>query len=111
MKVKYTNKSGSLCVDFDASSQKELFSQLAMFQEVFDETTCGKCGSDNLKFVVRNVDDNEYYELRCMDCGAKLLFGVNKNGRNLFPKKKDDKGNWLPDRGWIKWDKNLQKNV
>lgn len=111
MKVKYTTRSASLSVEFDVTSQKQLFEELALFQEVFDECACGKCGSENLKFVTRTVDDNTYYELRCLDCGAKLTFGVNKNGKTLFPKRKDENGQWLPDRGWVKWDKNLQKNV
>ena len=72
------------------------------FQEVFEESKCGKCGSENLKFVVRTVDDNEYFELRCMDCGAKLAFGSMKKGGGLFPKRKDG-DNWLPDNGWTKW--------
>jgi hypothetical protein len=40
-----------------------------------EKAKCGVCGSENIKFVVRVVDDNEYYELRCMDCGAILSFG------------------------------------
>jgi ribosomal protein L40E len=69
---------------------------------VFEETKCGKCGSENLRFVVRTVDENEYFELRCMDCGAKLAFGSMKKGGGLFPKRKDG-DNWLPDGGWLKW--------
>ena len=23
----------------------------------------------------------------------------------LFPRRKDKEGNWLPDSGWVKWDK------
>ena len=62
------------------NDQKSIFAEIAKFQEVFEETVCGKCGSDNVKFVVRTVDENEYYELRCADCGARLAFGVNKKG-------------------------------
>ena len=80
-----------------------MFSQLSAFQEVFGETTCGKCGSDNLRFVVRENEGNEYYELRCLDCGAKLQYSVNKKGGTLFPKRKNAEGEWLPDKGWTKW--------
>tara|TARA_Y100001938_G_scaffold145561_1_gene222497 strand:+ start:2524 stop:2853 length:330 start_codon:yes stop_codon:yes gene_type:complete len=107
MKVKY--QSGKISVEFDCDTQKELFAQLASFQEVFCETKCGKCGSENLKFVVRQVDGNEYHEIRCLDCGAKLQFGVNKKGGALFPKRKDGDGNWLPDKGWTKWNPKTKK--
>ncbi len=101
--MKATFSSGKLTASFECDTQKDLFNQLASFQEVFGQTTCGKCGSENVRFVVRNVDDNEYYELRCVDCGARLAFGVNKKGGGLFPKRKDGDGNWLPNNGWTKW--------
>ena len=101
--MKVTYQSGKLSVQFDCETQKDLFSQLSSFQEVFNETQCGKCGSENLRFVVRHNDGNEYYELRCLDCGAKLQYGVNKKGGTLFPKRKNAEGEWLPDRGWTKW--------
>jgi len=107
MKVKY--QSGKISVEFDCDTQKELFAQLASFQEVFCETKCEKCGSENLRFVVRQVDGNEYHEIRCLDCGAKLQFGVNKKGGALFPKRKDADGNWLPDKGWTKWNPKTKK--
>jgi translation initiation factor 2 beta subunit (eIF-2beta)/eIF-5 len=101
--MKVTYQEGKLSVQLECDSQKELFTQLAQFQEVFSETKCGKCGSENLRFVVRENDGNEYYELRCLDCGAKLAFGVMKKGGGLFPRRKDSDGNWLPDKGWTKW--------
>lgn len=110
MKIRYQDSNGSFSVELEGDTQKDLFSNLAKFQEIFGETSCGKCGSTNLKFVVRNVDDNEYYEIRCLDCGARLQFGCNKKGGGLFPKKKDENGNWLPDRGWVKYNKSTGKN-
>ena len=87
MKLNY--KLGNLNVEFECDTPKEVFSQLSVFQEVFGETKCGKCGSENLRYVVRMVDDNQYYEIRCQDCGARLAFGANKKGGGLFPKRKD----------------------
>tara|TARA_Y100000004_G_C8826744_1_gene374345 strand:- start:27 stop:356 length:330 start_codon:yes stop_codon:yes gene_type:complete len=101
MKVNYNL--GKLNVAFESETVRELWKQLATFQEVFGETACGKCGSENLRFVVRENDGNEYYELRCTDCGARLAFGANKKGGGLFPRRKDADGNWLPDNGWQKW--------
>ena len=103
MKVTYTTKGARLAVEFEADNQRDLFSQLGTFQEVFENSVCGKCGSENLRFVVRTVDENQYYEIRCTDCGARLEFGSMKKGRGLFPKRKDKEGNWLPDGGWVKW--------
>ena len=109
MKVKYQTKNGRISVELEGDSQREIFSQIAKFQEVFEETMCGKCGSENLRFVVRNVDDNLYYELRCMDCQAKLAVGSHKKGGGLFPKRKDG-DDWLPNRGWVKWNPKTEKN-
>lgn len=103
MKVNYTTGSGRMSAEFEAESHRDLFEQLNRFQEVFEEDTCGKCGSHDIKFVVRTVDGNSYYELRCANCGARLSFGANKTGGGLFPKRKDAEGNWLPDNGWTKW--------
>ena len=91
--------------EIESEGQKELFKELATVQEIFGESKCGVCGSENIKFVVRTVEDNEYYELRCMDCGATLSFGQHKKGGTLFPKRKDENGNWLENGGWHKWQK------
>ena len=107
MKVTYT--SGKISVEIEADTQIELFQRLANFQEIFAETKCGKCDSENIRFQVRNVDDNLYYELKCVDCGAKLAFGVMKKGGRLFPKRKDNEGKWLPNGGWVKWNPDTQR--
>ena len=109
MKVNYSTGNGRLSVELNAETQPDLFEQLAYFQEVFGETGCGKCGSENLRFQVRTVEDNLYYELRCLDCGAKLAFGAMKKGGRLFPRRKNKDGEWLPDRGWVKWNKETQQ--
>ena len=110
MKVNYTTQSGNIKGELSADDQKAIFNEIAKFQEVFEETVCVKCGSHNVRFVVRTVDDNDYYELRCRDCGARLAFGVNKKGGTLFPKRKDADGNWLPNNGWVKWNPKTEQN-
>ena len=102
MKAKY-KVGDKLEFELDGAGQKELFKEIANIQEIFGEVKCGVCGSENIKFVVRVVDDNEYYELRCMDCGAVLGFGQHKKGGTLFPKRKDGDGNWLDNKGWYKY--------
>jgi hypothetical protein len=104
MKVLY-KASDKLTFELEGSGQKEIFKELAIIQEIFAEESCGLCGSKSLKFVVRNVDGNDYYELRCNDCGAILAFGQHKKGGTLFPRRKDDDNNWLPNKGWHKYQK------
>ena len=102
MRLSYTTKNKRLQVEIEAESQRELFAELNKFQEVFENDVCGKCKSEDIQYIVRTVDDNQYYELRCGSCGAKLAFGAHKKGGGLFPKRKDG-DTWLPDNGWQKW--------
>jgi len=110
MKLTYTTKNERISVEIEGDSHRELFTQIGKFQEIFEEDACGKCGHDHVRFVVRTVDDNQYHELRCKSCGARLSFGSNKKGGGLFPKRKDSEGNWLPDGGWVKWNPKTEKN-
>lgn len=107
MKVKY-KVGDKLEFELEGSGQKEIFKELAIIQEIFAEEHCGLCESHNLKFTVRTVEGNDYYELRCADCGAVLAFGQHKKGGTLFPKRKDDQGNYLKNKGWHKWTKDNQ---
>jgi len=102
MKLTY-QVNNKLTFELEGDGQKEIFKELSAIQEIFSEESCGLCKSTNLKYVVRNVDGNDYYELRCADCGAILAFGQHKKGGTLFPRRKDDDGKWLPNRGWHKY--------
>jgi len=96
-------------VKFQAKSDKELFEMMAHVDEVFGHHVCGMCGSENLRYVVREDDEgNKYYEVKCLDCGARLSFGQVKkpeNGCFLFPRKAEEKDNVEigKDRRWHKW--------
>jgi len=109
MKVSYTTGNGRLTVELEGETQRDLFDRIGKFQEVFEESACGKCGSENLKFITRDVDGNVYYELRCSDCFAKLAFGCHKVGGGLFPKRKDADNNRLNDNGWVRWNRETNK--
>lgn len=104
MKLKY-RVNDKLEFELEGAGQKEIFKELATIQEIFSEERCGLCEKHNLKYVARNVDGNDFFELRCADCGAILAFGQHKKGGTLFPKRKDEDGKWLPNRGWHKWQK------
>ncbi len=98
---------GRLTIEAQGETIKDLFRELATADEVFAaESECGICGSPDIGMQVRTVDSYQFYELKCksQDCGAKFAFGQSKNGGGLFPKRKDEDGNWLPHGGWSKWE-------
>lgn len=102
MKAKY-KVNDKIEFELEAGGQKELFKELAVIQEIFGENVCGVCNQQDIKYVVRNVDDNDYFELRCNKCGATLSFGQHKKGGTLFPKRKNEDGGYMDNRGWYKW--------
>jgi len=113
MKVQYTSSDGRLTVEVEGEKQKDVFSELAKFQEVFEHSVCGKCGSTDTRFVVRNVQDNDFYEIHCQSskCRARLAFGQHKGkDGTLFPRRKSEEGSWLPNNGWVKFDINTGKS-
>jgi len=106
MKLNYTTKNGRISVELEGDAQTDIWEKLANFQEIFEETACGKCGSENLRFVTRqDKEDNKYYELRCLEkgCRARLSYGCHKKGGGLFPKRKDEQGTWKGNNGWTVW--------
>jgi len=90
MKILY-KANDRLQFELEGAGQKEVFKELAIIQEIFSEDKCGSCGKTSIKYVCRNVEGNDYYELRCNDCGSVLSFGQHKKGGTLFPKRKDEK--------------------
>lgn len=106
MKAIYKTINGRLAFEIQAEDVKTIFRQISEVQEVFDaDATCGCCGSTNLRYMARKVDDYDFYELSCKDCSARFAFGQAKKGGALFPKRKDEDGHWLPNRGWSKYQK------
>ena len=102
MKASY-KVSDTLQFEVEGEGQKEIFKELSSIQEIFGESECGMCKNTNLRFAVRTVEDNDYYEIRCTDCAATLSFGQHKKGGTLFPKRKDNDGNWIKNNGWYKY--------
>jgi hypothetical protein len=104
MKARFVSPLGEF--EVEAPEIKEVFRQLATVQEVFGaETNCGVCNSENIRLQYREVDDYKFYELACMSqgCRARFAFGQAKKGGALFPKRKDEDGNWLKNGGWEKY--------
>lgn len=91
---------GSIQVESEGDA-KEVFKELASAAEVFGQHTCGKCKSKDVQPVVREIDGNTYYEMRCHSCGHAMGFGQRKIDGALYPRRKDKDGNWLPNGGWV----------
>jgi hypothetical protein len=79
---------------------KECFTELAKAAEVFGQSKCGACGSEDVTPVVREIDGNTYYEMRCNQCSHCLGFGQRRQDGALFPRRKKGE-EWLSQRGWI----------
>jgi hypothetical protein len=102
MKLHY-KANDKLTFEVEGSGQKEIFKELALIQEIFGEKQCGMCKNTDIKFICRTVEGNDYYELKCSSCSGVLSFGQHKKGGTLFPKRRDDNNEWLPNYGWYKW--------
>lgn len=93
--------------EFEASSPKDIFEKLALLDSLFTETTCGCCGSAEISYVNRPVENGSYLELRCRKCRAQLSYGQNKDGKGIFMKNWDSEAKCpLPNRGWYVYQKN-----
>jgi len=105
--MRVTQSNGTITLEAEGTTHKEVFKELSDLQEVFDHKNCGKCDGDNLRFIVRNVEDNDFFELHCANrnCRARLSFGQHKKGGSLFPKRKDAEGGWLNNNGWLVYNK------
>ena len=110
-----------LTFQVDAETEEELFKQVARVQEVFQHQSCGKCSSPNVKFVCRHdSSENDWLEVVCKDCRAKVIFRRTKKGGQIYPKirwdqlsekQKEQRANekayadknrgFLPQRGWF----------
>jgi hypothetical protein len=102
--IKYTTADGRMTFEFDATSPKDVFAQLAEIQDVFEERSCGSCCSERIRFDVREFDGNSYYKMVCRDCAAQLDYGQHKTGDGLFPKRhQKDTRDPLPNGGWYHW--------
>ena len=119
MKVLYTTRDGRLTFELEGQTQAELFEKLAQTQEIFENRRCTKFGeeSDEVNFVVREVDGNKFYELQYAGENPKLWgcrksFGQSKQNKGqLFPHRKGEDGEFLPDNGWMKYDRETKTLV
>lgn len=114
MKVMYRTKNGRMSFEIEGDKQQDVWEKIAALQEIFEETNCGKCASDDVRFVVRKAKNDKgkefkYYELHCKKCRARLSFGVFEDASGIFPKRKDAEGNWVGNNGWKLFNKETGK--
>jgi hypothetical protein len=110
MKVRYQTANARLTFEFESENDRTLVTNLAHIQEIFEESSCGCCKKENIRFDVREFDGNHYYKLLCDDCGATLDFGQHKAGNTLFVKRfEKDTREPLPNRGWYLYGKSPEK--
>ena len=102
----------------EVASIKDAFKWVADMQDVFGDLVCSRNGSESgaVKLRVRESDGNDYYEAVCYKgdknvLWAKKRYGVNKDKdrAGLFPKTKDESGNYLPNNGWVVYNKETNK--
>lgn len=102
MKLRYATANGRLTFEADPSTPREAFEFLASVQEAFEESCCGACGSENVRYEVREFEGvkGQFFKLVCRDCRAQLDYGLLKDGKGIFPKRRGEDGHALPDDGW-----------
>lgn len=98
MKVLYKSTGGRFTVEFEGDSQKEIFKEIAQFQEIFETNTKheGGCGGETLFNYRANADGNSYFEKKCVKCGMTYAYGQKKKGNELFPNSKKGWHRWVP---------------
>jgi ribosomal protein L40E len=82
--VRLTDK---LAMEVSGEDEIEIFKSISRAQEIFSFNQCGKCDSTEVRFVARqDKDENDWLEIVCQKCYAKLPFGMTKKGKKIFPK-------------------------
>lgn len=123
MKLQYTTSDGKLTVELEGKSQKDLFRELARFQEVFEDVPAGKdskgnnVSGGNVKYRVRKAKytdekgkekEADYFEKVVVDgplMWYKKSYGVLDDGTDgLFPKNKAPEGTTAGYNGWHKFE-------
>lgn len=109
-KAHYRTGNGRLVFEIIGDTAKDVFEGIAGVQEIFEaDSKCGCCGSQDIGFRVRETSKGakqfKFYELSCNapGCRARFEFGQSTDMKNLFPKRKDEAGNYKPNRGWAKY--------
>lgn len=90
----------------EGEDDQAVFEEMARLQETFGRAlNCPRFEksdsdkrkfSENVVFRVREVEDNKFYELFCLEKpNAKFKFGQKKKGGHLFPKREAGVDGWV----------------
>lgn len=105
MRAQYRTYNGRITIEVTGETIRDLFRGIANAQEAFEaDAVCGMCQSECIGFRHRKVDKNDYYEMVCNSCRARLQFGQHKEGGTLFAKRQDKDGNPLRWNGWSRYE-------
>ena len=111
MKVNYKTRNGRMMFEIVAENIKDVFRQVSEIQEIFEmDTAHGDCAGDNTRLRVRHIDGFDFYEIHCDECGGNLALGQRRDDNGLFPKFKDQDGQWFPNGGFVVFNKESQAN-
>jgi len=112
----------NMWIEEEADKEVDAFKAASRLTEVFQHKQCGRCNNTDVKFVCRkDKDDNDWLEIVCKKCNAKLVFGQTKGkGGEIYPKIRwnnlsetqqeqradeqeysDEHRGFLPYRGWF----------
>lgn len=94
---------GRAWIEVESGGVKDAIQGLSEYAEVFAETVCGLCKSDQVAPSHRTAQGYDFYEMACLGCGAKLSFGQTREGGRLFAKRKDKDGREIGKNGWHQW--------
>lgn len=109
MEAQYKTRSGRLVVKVEGQLFSAIIRGISEVEEVLRNDKCGCCESVNVRPNYRRSGNYDFYEMLCQDCGAALGLGVRQSDQRLFPRRKDEDGNLLPNGGWKKWQGSRQE--
>ena len=106
--AKIRAKCGDYWIEVDAGSTMEAMEALSEYLEVFSQARCLVCNEENVVPVHRKAESRDgkkydFYEMKCLKCGAKLEFGQSMEGK-LFPRRKNKDNSYRENMGWFQWE-------
>jgi hypothetical protein len=100
--MKVTYKAKGFEISQECGGYPEAFGFVGDCEQAFGMTKCGNCQSENISPIHRKAKGYDFYEWKCGECHHSLRFGLTIEDHVLFPKRKSDNGEWLPNGGWAK---------
>lgn len=91
MSYKAKIKIGNMVIEADFTNMKDLFKWSSTYSNL--PSKCHTCKNENLTLSFKSPQSNDYYMLKCTDCGAEANFGQPKDNSEFY---------------W-KWDNKLEK--